>query len=153
MPEKNIDQKYQMVLCVVQEQTLPLVIVKVIWNQWNLEGEMNKQLKVYKIVTCHDVYLYNPEFMHVCDNQGRCLISMEWKYLMYFVTFDIYQVLQEEKLAERAQHLGEIVRSELSTLNKDIVTNVRGKGLLNAVIIKETDGRLLWDVGDCIFSC
>ena len=54
--------------------------------------------------------------------------------------FDSFQVLKEEKLAERADHLGEIVRSELNGLSKDIVTLVRGKGLLNAVIIKETDG-------------
>jgi len=47
-------------------------------------------------------------------------------------------VLEEEKLAENSQKMGELLRSELSKLPKDIVTTVRGKGLLNAVVIKET---------------
>ncbi|XP_032357320.1 ornithine aminotransferase, mitochondrial isoform X2 [Etheostoma spectabile] len=50
------------------------------------------------------------------------------------------QVLEEEKLAENAQRMGELLRRELRKLPKDIVTTVRGKGLLNAVIIKETKG-------------
>uniref|UniRef100_A0A3P9IXN2 Ornithine aminotransferase n=1 Tax=Oryzias latipes TaxID=8090 RepID=A0A3P9IXN2_ORYLA len=48
------------------------------------------------------------------------------------------EVMEEEKLAENAQKLGEVLRSELSKLPKDIVTTVRGKGLLNAVVIRET---------------
>lgn len=51
-----------------------------------------------------------------------------------------WQVLEEEKLAENAQRMGELLRSELRKLPKDIVTTVRGKGLLNAVVIKETKG-------------
>lgn len=50
--------------------------------------------------------------------------------------------MEEEKLAENAQRMGELLRSELSKLPKDIVTTVRGKGLLNAIIIKETKGRV-----------
>lgn len=53
------------------------------------------------------------------------------------------QVLEEEKLAENAQKMGELFRSELRKLPKDIVTTVRGKGLLNAVVIKETKGTIL----------
>ncbi len=48
--------------------------------------------------------------------------------------FDL-QVLEEEKLAENAQRLGVILRDELSTLPKDKVSIVRGKGLLNAIVI------------------
>lgn len=48
--------------------------------------------------------------------------------------------MEEEKLAENAQRMGELLRSELRKLPKDIVTTVRGKGLLNAVVIKETKG-------------
>lgn len=51
------------------------------------------------------------------------------------------QVLEEEKLAENAHKMGELLRTELRKLPKDIVTLVRGKGLLNAVVIKETKGR------------
>lgn len=51
------------------------------------------------------------------------------------------QVMEEEKLAENAQKMGELLRTELRKLPKDIVTTVRGKGLLNAVVIKETKGK------------
>lgn len=56
------------------------------------------------------------------------------------------QVLEEEKLAENAQRMGELLRSELNKLPKDIVTTVRGKGLLNAVVIKETKDYNAWEV-------
>ncbi|XP_071490492.1 ornithine aminotransferase, mitochondrial-like [Diadema antillarum] len=55
-------------------------------------------------------------------------------------------VLEDEKLAENAQHLGEIVRSELSQLDKSVIAGVRGKGLLNAIIIKETKAFDAWKV-------
>lgn len=51
-------------------------------------------------------------------------------------------MLEEERLAENAERMGELLRSELRKLPRDIVTTVRGKGLLNAIVIKETKGRL-----------
>ncbi|XP_043208079.1 ornithine aminotransferase, mitochondrial-like [Amphibalanus amphitrite] len=45
------------------------------------------------------------------------------------------EVMEEEKLAERAHHLGKLLRSELSKIPSDAVTTVRGKGLMNAVVI------------------
>ncbi|KAM7355841.1 ornithine aminotransferase precursor [Cochliomyia hominivorax] len=45
------------------------------------------------------------------------------------------EVLQEEKLAENAEKMGQLLRKELSTLPKDVVSVVRGKGLLNAIVI------------------
>jgi len=48
------------------------------------------------------------------------------------------KVLEEEKLAENAEKLGKILREELSKLPKEIVTNVRGKGLLNAIVINSS---------------
>lgn len=50
------------------------------------------------------------------------------------------QVLEEEKLAENAERMGQLLRSELRKLPSDIVATVRGKGLLNAVVIKQTKG-------------
>uniref|UniRef100_A0A6P4F4G3 Ornithine aminotransferase n=1 Tax=Drosophila rhopaloa TaxID=1041015 RepID=A0A6P4F4G3_DRORH len=47
------------------------------------------------------------------------------------------EVLQEEKLAENAFKMGEILRSELSKLPQDVVSVVRGKGLLNAIVINK----------------
>lgn len=45
------------------------------------------------------------------------------------------EVLRNENLAENAQRMGEKLRSELRKLPKDFVTTVRGKGLLNAIVI------------------
>ncbi|MFB6305599.1 MAG: aminotransferase class III-fold pyridoxal phosphate-dependent enzyme, partial [Flavobacteriales bacterium] len=60
------------------------------------------------------------------------------------------EVIQDEDLAKNADKLGNIFRSELSTLKEesDLVENVRGKGLLNAIVLKETDKNKepAWDV-------
>ncbi len=51
------------------------------------------------------------------------------------------EVVRDEKLAENAYKLGEIFRAELSEFAKenDLVTLVRGKGLLNAIVINDTE--------------
>jgi len=56
------------------------------------------------------------------------------------------EVVKEEKLAERAEYLGQIFRKEIEAINSPMVSLVRGKGLLNAVIIKPKDGKEAWDV-------
>ncbi|XP_022200219.2 ornithine aminotransferase, mitochondrial [Nilaparvata lugens] len=54
------------------------------------------------------------------------------------------QVLIEERLADNADKMGQILRDELATMPKDIVPVVRGRGLLNAIVInKEFDA---WEV-------
>jgi ornithine--oxo-acid transaminase len=59
-------------------------------------------------------------------------------------------VLVDENLADNAFRLGEIFREEMRLLQAEIpalVDEVRGKGLLNAVVINPTpDGRTAWDV-------
>jgi len=59
------------------------------------------------------------------------------------------EVVQEENLAENAEALGQIFRSELSEFAKecDLVLSVRGKGLLNAVLINDTEeSSTAWDI-------
>jgi len=56
------------------------------------------------------------------------------------------EVVTDEKLAERAEYLGEIFREELRKIDSPMIQLVRGKGLLNAVIIKPTNGKEAWDV-------
>jgi ornithine--oxo-acid transaminase len=56
------------------------------------------------------------------------------------------EVIKNEKLAENADHLGKIFRSEFSTIKSEMVELVRGKGLLNAVVIKPKNGKEAWDV-------
>jgi ornithine--oxo-acid transaminase len=59
-------------------------------------------------------------------------------------------VLVEENLARNAATLGEIFRERMRRVQAqrpEVVELVRGKGLLNAVVIKPTeDGRTAWDV-------
>ena len=45
------------------------------------------------------------------------------------------EVIQEERLAENAEKLGNLLKKELGTLPKEIVQTVRGKGLLAAIVI------------------
>lgn len=47
-------------------------------------------------------------------------------------------MLLEEKLADNAERLGQVLRSELSKLPKEKVKLVRGKGLLNAIVINDS---------------
>ncbi|XP_025094137.1 ornithine aminotransferase, mitochondrial-like [Pomacea canaliculata] len=55
------------------------------------------------------------------------------------------EVLMEEKLAENADQMGHILRQELEKLPKDVVSVVRGKGLLNEIIVINTEYDA-WDV-------
>ena len=59
-------------------------------------------------------------------------------------------VLLDEKLTENAARLGEIFRERMRQVQQQrpkVVTEVRGKGLLNAVVIQPAaDGRTAWDV-------
>lgn len=55
-------------------------------------------------------------------------------------------VVEEENLAENAMYLGDILRTELKAIKSDRILEVRGKGLLNAIVIKEMNGKTAWDV-------
>ncbi|WP_319227144.1 ornithine--oxo-acid transaminase [Draconibacterium orientale] len=55
-------------------------------------------------------------------------------------------VIQEEKLVENAERLGKIFREEMRSIDSPLIEMVRGKGLLNAVAIKPTNGKTAWDV-------
>lgn len=56
------------------------------------------------------------------------------------------EVLKEEKLAENADRLGKIFREEVAKIKSDMIELVRGKGLLNAIVIKPKNGKEAWDV-------
>ena len=55
-------------------------------------------------------------------------------------------VVKNEKLSEKAQELGEFFRSQLKKIDSDMISEVRGKGLLNAVVIQPKNGKEAWDV-------
>ena len=52
----------------------------------------------------------------------------------------------EEKMTENSGILGELLRKELIAIKSDMITTVRGKGLFNAIVIKEKNGKTAWDV-------
>lgn len=56
------------------------------------------------------------------------------------------EVVKEEKLAERAEYLGNIFREEIRKVKSDMIELVRGKGLLNAIVIRPKNGKEAWDV-------
>lgn len=58
-------------------------------------------------------------------------------------------VVAEEKLSERAEELGKLFRSEIEKLmvKTDLITKVRGKGLLNAILINDKpDSSTAWNL-------
>ncbi|HJU46328.1 MAG TPA: ornithine--oxo-acid transaminase, partial [Chitinophagaceae bacterium] len=52
------------------------------------------------------------------------------------VAITALQLLKEEKMAEHAEAMGELLRDELKKLNSKHIKTVRGKGLLNAIVIQ-----------------
>ncbi|NDV17362.1 ornithine--oxo-acid transaminase [Muricauda sp. TY007] len=59
------------------------------------------------------------------------------------------EVIKEENLAHNAQELGELFREELNKFipSCDLVVKVRGKGLLNAIVINDTEeSSTAWDI-------
>lgn len=56
------------------------------------------------------------------------------------------EVVRDEKLAERAAYLGEIFRAELKKISSPLIAEIRGKGLLNAIVIRPQKGIEAWDV-------
>ncbi len=56
------------------------------------------------------------------------------------------EVVKEENLADRAEKMGQIFRAEMKKIDSDMIELVRGKGLLNAVVIKPMNGKTAWDV-------
>lgn len=64
------------------------------------------------------------------------------------VAMEALQILKDEKLAENAEAMGKILRDALIKIQSknDVITSVRGKGLLNAIVIKEKNGKTAWDI-------
>lgn len=56
------------------------------------------------------------------------------------------QVLLDEKLADNAFQLGTIFRDEMKKINSEMISVVRGKGLLNAIVVSPKNGKEAWDL-------
>lgn len=65
------------------------------------------------------------------------------------VAMEALQIIKDEKLADNSFRMGELFRKRMRDLQSktNLITLVRGKGLLNAIVIKPTsDGKTAWDV-------
>ncbi len=56
------------------------------------------------------------------------------------------EVLKSEKMAENAKKMGERLRAGLANLHSPFITTIRGKGLLNAIVIKHENPDASWEL-------
>ncbi len=62
------------------------------------------------------------------------------------VAITALQVLKEENMAENAAVMGELLRNELQSLSSKHISIIRGKGLLNAIVIQHSNKEAAWDL-------
>ena len=62
------------------------------------------------------------------------------------VAMKALEVLKSEKMAENAEAMGALLRSELEKLHSPFIKLVRGKGLLNAIVINHPDPEVSWEL-------
>ncbi len=98
--------------------------------------------------------LANDEIM-LCIKPGEHGSTFGGNPLACAVAMESLKVVVEEKLAENSEKMGELFRTELRNINHPIIELVRGRGLLNAMVIKtnenvehnwNTDGELAWNI-------
>ena len=56
------------------------------------------------------------------------------------------EVLKSEKMAENSEAMGILLRSELAKLNSPLIKQIRGRGLLNAIVINHKDPEVSWEL-------
>ncbi|HEY4147833.1 MAG TPA: ornithine--oxo-acid transaminase [Chitinophagaceae bacterium] len=54
------------------------------------------------------------------------------------------QVLKDEEMASRAETMGTLFREELAKLASPLIKTIRGKGLLNAIVVEHPDKEAAW---------
>ena len=89
--------------------------------------------------------LANDEIM-MCIRPGEHGSTFGGNPLANKVAIAALEVIKEERLSENSERLGKILRNELDNFENDMITLVRGKGLLNAIVIKPKNGKEAWDV-------
>ena len=89
--------------------------------------------------------LANEDIM-VCIKPGEHGSTYGGNPIAARVSIAALEVVRDEKLAENAEKLGQVFRDRISKIHSDMIELVRGKGLLNAVVIKPKNGKTAWDV-------
>lgn len=62
------------------------------------------------------------------------------------VAMTALQVLKDEQMVENAEAMGKLLREELAKLNSPFIKTIRGKGLLNAIVIEHSNPEASWDL-------
>ena len=65
------------------------------------------------------------------------------------VAMKALEVIKSEKMVENSFKMGEILRAELAKLNSPYIASIRGRGLLNAIVIKHENPDASWDL--CLY--
>ena len=65
------------------------------------------------------------------------------------VAMKALEVIKSEKMVENSFKMGEILRAELAKLNSPFIASIRGRGLLNAIVIKHDNPEAAWDL--CLY--
>jgi ornithine--oxo-acid transaminase len=89
--------------------------------------------------------LSNNEIM-MCIKPGEHGSTFGGNPLGCRVAREALHVVRDENLAQNAEKLGHILRNALRNLNTQKIKIVRGKGLLNAIVIDESDGVSAWEI-------
>ena len=82
----------------------------------------------------------------LCINPGEHGSTYGGNPIAAKVSIAALEVVRDEKLAENAEKLGQVFRERICNIHSDRIELVRGKGLLNAVVIKPKNGKTAWDV-------
>ncbi len=62
------------------------------------------------------------------------------------VAMEALQVLQDEKMGDNAENMGAMFRKAMQDLQSPLISTVRGKGLLNAIVINHSNPEAAWDI-------
>lgn len=62
------------------------------------------------------------------------------------VAMKALEVIKSEKMVENSFKMGTILREELAKLNSPFIASIRGRGLLNAIVIKHENPEAAWDL-------
>jgi ornithine--oxo-acid transaminase len=83
----------------------------------------------------------------MCIKPGQHGSTFGGNPLASMVAIAALKVIKDEKLAENAETMGHVFRKRLRNINSDLILAVRGRGLLNAIDIKQFDsGKSGYDV-------
>jgi len=85
------------------------------------------------------------DYIMMCIKPGEHGSTFGGNPLACRVAMTALDILIKEDLAANAYRMGEILRNALSKMDNEVISLVRGKGLLNAIVVKGYHGRDAWD--------